>query len=124
MKQSGLLVLVASLVAGCATDGPLGTVAAIVTAPIRVLPRRTPGLQRVGALSFVVSNPSGAVRYRIAPVNSRRCKDNIHAGDWRVRHVSGRAAHCDVVEAAVAPPRHGTFLEEPAHSLRTALGRI
>ena len=34
MKQSGLLVLVASLVAGCATDGPLGTVAAIVTAPI------------------------------------------------------------------------------------------
>ena len=34
MKQTGLLVLAASLLQGCAPDGPLGIVGAIVTAPI------------------------------------------------------------------------------------------
>ena len=34
MMRNALLVLTASLVQGCAPDGPLGTVGAIVTAPI------------------------------------------------------------------------------------------
>ena len=34
MRRTALLVLTASLMQGCAPDGPLGTVGAIVTAPI------------------------------------------------------------------------------------------
>ena len=34
MTRTALLVLAGSLIAGCAPDGPLGTVGAIVTAPI------------------------------------------------------------------------------------------
>ena len=34
LRRTALLVLVASLIAGCSPDGPLGTVGALVTAPI------------------------------------------------------------------------------------------
>ena len=34
MERTAIVVLTASLIAGCAPDGPLGTVGAIVTAPV------------------------------------------------------------------------------------------